>query len=318
MKYQPPKAYINSHIETIIPALFRKVKFIPFQRERITTPDDDFLDLDWAKQDSNSVVIISHGLEGNSHKPYVRGMSKAFYQQGFDVLAWNYRGCSGVMNKQLRFYHSGATDDLGTVVDHVINQGYERVILVGFSLGGNLTLKYLGEESSKISDKIEKAVAISVPLNLHSSCLKISEANNFVYSKRFLINLKKKVRAKSRLMPDKLDTSKLGTIKTLMAFDEIYTAPIHGFKDAVDYYTKCSSLYFLDNIKVPTLVINALNDPFLASDCYPKEQLESHKYVTLETPDNGGHVGFTLFNKEKLYWSEKRTIDFVQSSVNEV
>ena len=318
MKYQPPKAYINSHLETIIPALFRKVKFIPFQRERITTPDDDFLDLDWARQESKSLIIISHGLEGNSHKPYVRGMSKAFYQNGFDVLAWNYRGCSGAINKQLRFYHSGATDDLGLVVNHALNRGYERLILIGFSLGGNLTLKYLGEQSDNISKKIEKAVAISVPLNLHTSCIKISEPGNFVYSKRFLINLKKKVRAKARLMPDKLDTTSLGKINTLMDFDDTYTAPIHGFKDAVDYYTKCSSLYFLQDINIPTLIINALNDPFLSKDCYPVDALTDHKYVTLETPNHGGHVGFTLFNKEKLFWSEKRAIDFVQSSSNEV
>lgn len=316
MNYHPPRTYFNSHIETILPALFRKVKFIPYQRERINTPDDDFLDLDWAKQQSEKLIIISHGLEGNSHKPYVRGMAKAFFNEGYDILAWNYRGCSGFVNKQLRFYHSGATDDLDIVIQHAENQQYKEITLIGFSLGGNLTLKYLGERSTDVSKVIKKAIAISVPMNLHTSCIKISKSNNYVYSKRFLINLKKKVRQKARLMPDKLDTSKLGNIKTLIEFDDAYTAPIHGFKDAIDYYTQCSSLYYLKDIKTNTLIINALNDPFLSEDCYPIIELKDHEFITFETPNYGGHVGFTQFNKEKLFWSEKRAISFAHTTSN--
>ncbi|QSE97059.1 YheT family hydrolase [Fulvivirga lutea] len=314
MKYKPPKIYLNSHFETIIPALFRKVSFEPYSRERIKTPDDDFLDLDWVTQDSNKLVIISHGLEGNSEKPYVRGMGKAFYSEGYDVCAWNYRGCSGEVNKKLRFYHSGATDDLDTVVKHCLNKNYDELVLVGFSLGGNITLKYLGEQGQNVTKKISKAVAISVPVNLHTSCIKISKPGNLVYSKRFLRNLKKKVRNKARIMPDQLDIKGLGAISTLIEFDNRYTAPIHGFNDAVDYYTKCSSLYFLDSIARPTLVINAKNDPFLSEDCYPTKQLENHPFVTLEIPDYGGHVGFTEFNDEKMYWSEKRAVAFASTS----
>ncbi len=309
MEYLPPKFYFNAHLETIFPAITRRVKLMPYTRERIATPDGDFLDLDWLKNKGEELVIISHGLEGNSQKPYVRGMARAFYNRGYNVLAWNYRGCSGEINHQLRFYHSGATDDLQVVLDHAQALGYTKINLVGFSLGGNITLKYLGE--MKEIAAINKAVAISVPLNLHSSCLKISEPDNFIYSRRFLRNLKEKVRLKAKQLPNKLDTRPLKNIKTLMAFDDAYTAPIHGFKDAVDYYTKCSSLYFLQYIKVETLIINALNDPFLAADCYPIEKLHHHKFVRLETPTFGGHVGFTAFNKEKMYWSEKRALGFV-------
>lgn len=314
MNYRPPKLYFNPHIETILPALLRRVKFIPYQRERITTPDDDFLDLDWVVNSRDRLVIISHGLEGNSHKPYVRGMGKAFYENNYDILAWNYRGCSGEVNKQLRFYHSGATDDLDLVIQHAIKKDYKHIDLVGFSLGGNMTLKFLGEKKNEIYPEIKKAVAISVPLNLHSSCVKISEPENIIYSRRFLNNLKQKVSMKAKVMPELLDTTGLSKIKTLMAFDDAYTAPIHGFKNAVDYYKKCSSLYFLKDIKIPSLIINALNDPFLATDCYPIEKLYGHEYVTLETPTYGGHVGFTAINKQKMFWSEQRTLGFINKT----
>jgi predicted alpha/beta-fold hydrolase len=311
MNYKPPRLFFNPHIETIAPAILRRVKHVPYQRERIETPDDDFLDLDWLKNSSEKLVIISHGLEGDSHKPYMRGMAKAFSDNGYDVLAWNYRGCSGEMNRQLRFYHSGATDDLNTVIKFAITQGYENINLVGFSLGGNITLKYLGENGINILPEIKKAVVFSVPMNLHSSCLKISEPDNIIYSKRFLRNLKSKVRLKAKQMPDMIKADNLHKINTLMAFDNAYTAPIHGFVDAIDYYTKCSSLYFLEDITTETLIVNALNDPFLAKDCFPIELLDGHKKVILETPTYGGHVGFTAYNKQKMYWSEQRAIAFI-------
>lgn len=310
--YKRPKLLISPHFETIYPALFRRVPEVDYTRERIDTPDGDFLDLDWIKQDSKQVIIISHGLEGDSHRPYVRGMARTFAEEGFDVLAWNFRGCSGEMNRTLRFYHSGAIDDLKLIIDHAWKSGYEHINLVGFSLGGNLTLKFLGEYGTDAG--IHRAIAISVPLELHTSCVKISEPQNFLYSRRFLRNLSEKVRKKAIMMPDKLDTEPLSRINTLMEFDDLYTAPIHGFADARDYYAKCSSLYALDQITTPTLIINAANDPFLSSDCYPVEELKKHPAITLEVPDYGGHVGFTSFNPDKRYWSERRAFRFIQSN----
>ncbi|HNP19905.1 MAG TPA: alpha/beta fold hydrolase [Fulvivirga sp.] len=309
MKYLPPKFYFNPHIETIIPALFRRVKEMPYQRERINTPDDDFLDIDWLKQNTDKLVILSHGLEGNSQKPYMRGMAKAFFDQGYDVAAWNFRGCSGEMNKQLRFYHSGATDDLETVVKYAQSLNYKSINLIGFSLGGNITLKYLGEKDNQA--QINRAVAISVPLDLHTSCQKISQRENWVYANRFLNGLKSKVRQKAIIMPGRISSKGLSKLKTLIDFDDAYTAPLHGFDSAIDYYTKCSSLYFLKHITTPTLILNALNDPFLTKECYPIEEMKDHENVILETPDFGGHVGFTAFNKQKLYWSEKKALDFI-------
>ena len=151
-----PKSLLPGHFETIIPALFRKVKNVHYDRIRWNTPDDDFLDIDLIREDNAKVVVISHGLEGSSERPYIKGMAKHLSQNGFDVVAWNYRGCSEEMNKQKRFYHSGATDDLDFVVQKTIEYGYQEIHLVGFSLGGNMTLKYLGE--NKRSELIKKAV----------------------------------------------------------------------------------------------------------------------------------------------------------------
>ena len=188
--YTPPLLLFNKHLETIFPSVARKIALVPYQRERITTPDQDFLDLDWLKQGSSKLIILSHGLEGNSSRPYVRGMAKAGFVKGYDILAWNYRGCSEEMNRQLRFYHSGATEDLDTVIAHSQSVGYREIYLIGFSLGGNITLKYLGER--KVSALLKKAVVFSVPMDLHASCKKISMPGNRIYANRFFAEFKRK------------------------------------------------------------------------------------------------------------------------------
>jgi hypothetical protein len=300
----------NAHLETIYPALIRRVNLPDYYRERIQTPDNDFLDLDWLLQPSRKLVIISHGLEGNSSRAYIKGMARALFSQGFDVLAWNYRGCSGEINRQLRFYHSGATDDLNTVLDHVLKSNqYDEINLIGFSLGGNLTLKYLGEQRIR-SPLLKRAVAFSTPLDLYTSCQEISKPSNWIYSKRFLVSLRKKVIEKSNVIQG-LDIRDLSKVKTLMEFDDYFTGPVHGFKNARDYYDKCSSLQFLRYIQLPVLIVNAWNDPFLSKACYPVDELKNHPTIHFETPDYGGHVGFTQFNKNGLYWSEQRALQFL-------
>lgn len=308
--YSPPFFLFNAHLETIYPALFRRVILKGRKRERITTPDDDFLDLDWYTQSSDKLVIIQHGLEGSSDRAYILGMAKAFFNDGYDVLAWNFRGCSGEVNKQLRFYHSGATDDLHTVISHAEKTNrYNAIFLIGFSLGGNVTLKYLGED--KVSPLIKRAVAFSVPIDLYSSCKKISMPSNRIYAQRFIRSLKAKIRQKAAVMPGQLNTSLLPTIKSLVDFDNAYTAPLHGFKDAVDYYTRCSAINFLTAIKVPTLLVNTKNDPFLSSECFPSNVEPANENVTLEFPLRGGHVGFMQLGANGLYWSEKRALEWL-------
>lgn len=307
MTYQAPTLLFHPHLETIYPSLFRSVALTPYVRERIQTPDHDFLDIDWLTSSSKKLVIISHGLEGNSDRAYVKGMARHFHNNGFDILAWNYRGCSGEMNRQRRFYHSGATDDLDFVVQHGLSKQYNEIVLVGFSLGGNLTLKYLGEQ--KRDDRVMKSIVFSVPMDLYTSCQKISAPTNWMYSERFLKSLKKKILDKAALRDD-LDTKALSSIKTLQDFDDQYTSLLHGYKNAIDYYTQCSSIRFVENIRVPSLIVNALNDPFLSPECYPVALLKQHPYVKIEIPERGGHVGFTQFGKKGLFWSEERALHF--------
>lgn len=311
--YQPPFYQFNGHLQTIIPSLFRKVENVEYNRERIYTPDKDFLDLDWHRPTpSDTLLIVSHGLEGDSHRSYVKGMVKAFGKEGCHALAWNYRGCSGEPNLQERFYHSGATEDLEAVILHVLQSGtYKRIILSGFSLGGNLTLKFLGERGDKLPSEICKAAVFSVPLDLSGSSSKISERSNWIYNKRFLNHLEKKIKAKAANMPGRLNPEKLSGIKTLRQFDDAYTAPLHGFENAEAYYAHCSALNYLDGIRIPTLIVNAKNDPFLSESCYPETQLKNHPFITFEAPPEGGHVGFAPASGEELYYSEKRALEFV-------
>jgi len=312
VNYRPPSILFNAHLETIFPSLFRKVEGLSYQRERIKTPDDDFLDLDWLRNKNKKLVIISHGLEGNSHRAYVKGMARAFHEVGFDALGWNFRGCSEEMNHQLRFYHSGATDDLDVVVKHAIDQHYQEIYLIGFSLGGNLTLKYLGERGNQVYPELKGSVTFSVPLDLHSSSMQISKPSNWIYSRRFLIALKKKVIEKSKFRKD-IDILGIEKINKLIDFDDRFTASLHGFPSAIDYYQQCSALGFVTAIQIPTLIVNAKNDPFLSPTCFPEPLLRNHPFVTFESPERGGHVGFTLFNQNGLYWSELRALNFIQS-----
>jgi uncharacterized protein len=308
--YRRPAFLFTAHLETIYPALLRHIDGLPLQRERIKTPDDDFLDLDWLCQGSQNVVIISHGLEGSSTRAYVQGMARAVYAQGFDVICWNFRGCSGEMNHQLRFYHSGATEDLDCVVKHALQKRYIGIYLAGFSLGGNLTLKYLGERPH--IPEVKRVVVFSVPLDLHASCQKISSPSNWIYSNRFLKSLKNKIVQKSTTM-EGLDIRNIGKIKTLIQFDDQYTAPLHGFRNAIEYYTACSAIHFLKDIQTPTLLVNAQNDPFLSESCFPLDELKNHPFITFENPKYGGHVGFAQFGENGLYWSEERAVSFLIS-----
>jgi hypothetical protein len=307
----------NGHLQTIYPALFRKVRNVEYQRERISTPDNDFLDLDWSCVNADQLVIVSHGMEGDSQRPYVKGMVLAFNKMGYDALAWNFRGCSGEINKTIRFYHSGATDDLDLVIQHAIRKRkYASIILVGFSLGGNLTLKYLGEQGVNLPGSVKKVITFSVPLDLYGSSLQIEKPVNYVYKMRFLRSLKNKVRTKAAMMPGMLDTKGMDTIRSIFAFDDHYTALLHGFTGAPDYYQKCSAIHFLKDIRIPTLIVNARNDSFLSKTCYPDKNLLQNKHLFFETPLHGGHCGFKprVPYPYDCYWSEHRALEFVKNA----
>jgi len=309
--YSPPRFFSNGHVQTIFPTLFRKVHGISYQRERISTPDDDFLDLDWSIVGAKKLAILSHGLEGDSSRSYIVGMVRALNRRGWDALAWNFRGCSGEPNRTVRFYHSGATEDLHTVVSHVDrHRSYETIVLIGFSMGGNLILKYLGERSNHFAS-LQAAVAFSVPCDLQSGAVKMAEFSNSMYMIRFLRSLHEKIREKMRLMPNQIDDTGYWKIKTFKQFDDRYTAPLHGFENAQDYYSRASCKQFLTNISIPSLLVNAQNDPFLSFSCFPLEEADDNPCLYLETPVSGGHVGFVDFNGAGEYWSERRAIEFI-------
>jgi len=304
----------NKHFETIYPALFRRVPDAPtVRRERLELEDGDFLDIDYALQQNpapnKKVVIVSHGLEGDSQRPYVKGMMKAFYSFGWDVMAWNMRGCSGELNRLPRFYNSGATEDLNAITAEAVRRGYSEISLVGFSLGGNLTVKFLGEPWAG-KYPIVSSVAFSVPLDLESCSIEIDKWHNYLYTERFLRTLLKKVRQKAQLFPGSFNLKGLKKVKSIFQFDEVVTGPLHGYSGAIDYYTKCSSRPFLPAVNSPLLVVNALNDTFLSEKCYDEAIFNANPHTLLLTPAYGGHCGFAEFSNNKTYWSEKIATEF--------
>jgi uncharacterized protein len=312
--YQPVPCLFNGHLETIIPSAFRKIESVRYQRERLELADGDFLDLDWLRDGNKKVVIISHGLEGSSDRHYAKGMATFFFQQGWDALAWNCRSCSGEINRLPRFYHHGATEDLAAVIDRVIALGYSTIALVGFSMGGSLTLKYLGERGVSLHSSLKGAAVFSVPCDLGSSARELDKFNRRFYRLRFLKKLEKKIRQKALLFPTLISAQGFERIQSFREFDNRYTAPLHGFKDADDFYYRASSGNYLASIAVPALIANARNDPFLPDACYPVALAREHKYVHLEIPERGGHVGFPLFDK-KENWMEVRAHEFIRSVV---
>ncbi|WP_317047602.1 YheT family hydrolase [Adhaeribacter pallidiroseus] len=296
-----------------MPGLFREVSEVYYQRERIFTPDGDFLDLDWSKSKTATkiLVILSHGLEGDAGRPYIKGMVKAMNQAGFDALAWNFRSCSGEPNKLLRSYHMGATEDLQLVVEYTLGTGnYQELYLVGFSMGGNITLNYLGKRPDQLPIEIKKAAVFSVPCHINSASRKMAQLENRIYMQRFLKSLRLKLAAKEPLMPVTMTLDNYHKLRTFPEFDERYTAPIHGFKDAHEYYTQCSSKQYLKNIKIPTLLVNAQNDPFLSPECFPIAEAEANPYFYLEMPKDGGHVGFVENYSKNQYYSDRRAVEF--------
>ncbi|SOD97317.1 YheT family hydrolase [Spirosoma fluviale] len=340
--YEPPIRLWNGHLQTIIPSLFRKVQ-VTYVRERIETPDDDFLDLDWGfslgvrseelgvrRADASatphsrnagrslltpnsSLIILSHGLEGSSTSSYLAGMVRQLTKHGFDCLAWHYRSCSGELNRQQRFYHIGETGDLHFIIQHALSKGYQTIYLMGFSAGGNVTLKYIGEQGQALHPAVKKAAVFSVPVHLMGSASRLERWDSLVYNYRFNRTLKRKILQKASLMPGVFPTEAVTKARNIREFDNLFTAPMNGFKDVTDYYTRSSSLQFIPDIAIPTLLVNAKNDPFLSPECFPEALGRELPNVWMEFPVQGGHCGFPS-RKEGIqgtYWSEERALQFL-------
>lgn len=313
--YPAPFFLPGGHAQTLYPALFRALDLPACTVQRITTPDNDFLDIDFHHVTPGSpkkrLAIVSHGLEGNSKRSYVKGMVRALVRAGWDVAAWNFRGCSGAPNRTLHMYHSGSTEDLDSVIQYCALRGYQDIVLVGFSMGGNQILKYLGDPDSSVNSRVQAAVVFSVPCDLVGAAKAMDKPSNAIYLKNFMRTLKDKITQKHEAFPDQVDISHLHELKTFRDFDEVYTAPWFGFKDALEYWKESSSIQFLDKVKIPTLLISARNDPFLWPTCYPTGQAHRSDYLYLETPAEGGHIGFVRLADDEYYWSEIRAVEFI-------
>ncbi len=308
---KPPFFFLNGHFETILPSIWRMVEGVNYEREKIDTPDGDFLNLDWSKVGGTQLLLISHGLEGDSQRHYVRGLVKLFNQKGIDVLVWNNRSCGGELNWQPILYHHGSTYDLETVVTHVLGStSYAGIFLTGISMGGAQTLNYLGQQGKNLSPLIQRAAVFSTPVHLPSSAATLRRPANAFYARKFMGKLKKKMEAKGKQFPGLLDLDRLPQVRDFDEFDTHYTAKLHGFKDAADFYEQASPHTRIQDIGIPTLILNAKNDPLLGEDCYPTEFAKDSPAIFLEVPKRGGHTGFTIPGSEFTY-AEQRVFEFL-------
>lgn len=308
-RYQPKNILHKwSHWSTIIPA---KIKSYPkpfYEEERIELEDSDFLDIYWRRQKkSDKILILCHGLEGSYDRTYNNTSSDYFFERGYNILAWNYRSCGTELNRTKRLYHHVAIDDLEKIISYVLEKSYQEIYLMGFSMGGALILNYLGQSDADI--RIKGASAISAPLNIQTAAAALKKFPNVVYMKNFIRTLKPKLLAKAQQFPGELNEAMLSQIKSFDEIDNYFTAPLHGFTDKEDYYTKASPIHTIQHIKVPCLLINAKNDPFLGWDSLDDNLFKQHPFIHFILSDYGGHCGFSV-KGTKNAWSEIRTEEF--------
>ena len=283
---------------------------IAFRRERWNTPDGDFIDLDWAGT-QGPLIAIFHGLEGSSASPYARAIAARALAMGWSCVVPHFRGCSGELNRLPRAYHSGDSEEIGWVL-RALRQKAENLFACGISLGGNALLKYLGEQGDQAV--IRKAVSISAPLDLAAAGRALdSGLSREVYTRIFLRTLKKKTFEKIKRQKIPIDSLRLRNARTFWEFDDAVTAPLHGFLGADDYWARSSSGPYLARIRVPTLVLNARNDPFMpasALDAVERGLRDIQSGVTLDFPSSGGHAGFPGRGR----WLARRVMDFLSAA----
>jgi uncharacterized protein len=305
--FKSPWYLFNGHAQTIIPSIFRKIP-VNYQRERLELQDGDFVDLDWQiNAGNNKLVIVTHGLEGDSGRHYVTGVVDALSNFGFDGLGWNCRSCSGEMNRLPRFYHHGDASDLKAVVEYAQEKHYSEIYLVGFSMGGSLTVRYLAENKDILNPKVKSAVVASVPLDLLSSVKELDKAGKRFYQTRFLKKLYKKITTKSKMYPNHAiiyPDNYWQRIKNFADFDNAFTAPLHGYQNATDFYTRASVKPLLDNITVPLTIVQALNDPFLTAECLEINAFKDNLNLEFCLTKTGGHVGFLQKGKNQTFVEE--------------
>lgn len=316
--YRCPLVLRGAHLETILPNVSRRRFQVRYRRERLELPDGDFVDLDFqdgnGRERADTCLLALHGLEGSSRAPYVKSLARALEPLRWDFVAMNMRGCSEEANRLARFYHSGETGDLREVVE-LLEGRYRRIVLIGFSLGANVVLKYAGEDPAAVSSKVFGVAAVSAPVDLEGSALKIGEPSNRLYMRRFIRLLSEKIEAKARAYPLDLDASGVRDLNSFLEFDARYTAPLNGFSSAEDYWRRCSALNWLQDIRVPSLIVNARNDPFLSNACFPREVVDQSAALYSLYSDRGGHIGFPGWRRSGRAWHEQVALAFLNESL---
>lgn len=323
-KFTPAWWLNHAHLQTLYPALFRKTPPPALHRERLITPDNDFIDIDYCGTGSAPLIILLHGLTGNSQSSYIKGLQRVLHQHGFRSVTLNFRGCSGEYNRRARCYHSGETEDI-----HFLYQTLRQrepntpMAVIGFSLGGNVLLKWLGEQGNQLD--LFAAVAVSVPLLLNVCATKLDNGFSKLYRANLLRELKHYISAKQRhleqhgLQEEANKIKQLGDLTAINSFwqyDDLVVAKLHGFNNAHDYYQQSSSRQFLKSIAIPTLVIQAHDDPFMTPDVLPRLD-ELSPTIQLEITQGGGHVGFVAGANpfKPIYWLEQRILAFLKQKI---
>ncbi len=299
----------NPHLQTLMANIIHpNIPRVSYETVKLN--DGDTLEIARGTATGSDTTLILHGLEGSLHSAYAQRLINLMNKLNMPVVFMFFRGCNGKPNSSIRSYHSGETDDLRTVIEHLKQTGSKRISLVGYSLGGNVTLKYMGEQQT--DDSVVCAVSTSAPLLLNVCANRMNQGFSKIYQYDLMRRLKKKVLQKKAILRAAGFKDNPETLKTFVEFDDTYTAPTHGFKNARDYYSKCSARQFLKNIEKPTLIIHSRDDPFMTPLVIPEEN-ELSDQVTLEISNHGGHVGFLSghFLKPE-YWLEPRIIEFLE------
>jgi len=307
----------GGHLQTLFPTLFRRRQPPPLTRERLELDDGDFLDLDWTREQPGPLVLLLHGLEGSLHSHYASGFLGSLDRTGLQCVQMYFRGCSGEPNRLPRSYHSGETGDLQTVLDHIGRRHPQRDIFVtGVSLGGNVLLKWLGENPQQ--QQVQRAVAISVPFDLANAALTLEHGLSRIYQSYLLRKLHRALREKARHITLPVTGNALSSLSSFRRFDDKITAPLHGFDGVDDYYRKSSSRPYIAHITTPTLIIHARNDPFMTTDALPGDS-QLGPGVTLELHRSGGHVGFVAGALPLCprYWLDERIAEYFAETASQ-
>jgi len=327
--YRAPFWLPGGHAQTIYAALALPRAPVSYRRERWDTPDGDFIDLDWTVETPDAsrqtpvparaadapLVVLFHGLEGSSRSHYSAALMAALRSRGMRGVAVHFRGCSGEPNRLPRAYHSGDSREIEWILRRLRGQNADAPIFaVGVSLGGNALLKWLAETGADAGTVVDRTAAVSAPVDLIAAGNALDQGFNLVYARNFLATLRPKALAKLAVHPGLFDAARVRAASTLREFDDLVTAPLHGFRDTDDYWTRASSKPGLRKIRVPTLVLNARNDPFLPARALPGAS-EVSAQVTLEQPEHGGHVGFVSGPfPGNLDWLPQRVLDFLSEN----